>query len=884
MSGFYEQLPGRCAGQPRHWDFWGMSGISSGALRTRRGSLSPYLILLLIFSGWLTVAAAWQWYTHSSLGLAKQQYIEEAQQGQVLATRKVEEGLKSIYENLRTLASLPSVRNITRHGENFSEEARVTFQQIYNNLATNVDVSEVYVVPESLDHAKIDPVTVKPEEPIVMFDELITGAGPIGTRKSVLSDGPGQLEEEKYEYEQFKIKFAWIRENYPLANSENPLAVPFFTSPSIITCDNTDYTETKIDADRMGVIFSVPFYGMDGKLKGTVSAIIRNAALRKLLPATDYALVNPFNGYVNLASKSDFLSAAGQHIAAAKLDNSLIFSGVAEVPSADPQSKWYLWAGHPDAMYYDSPHYKAAAQYRFYGFCVIALLGLFSVAFWWQVLRHAKNAAIVAASSAEQTRQQGALVHVDRMMEALQTASTPFMFVDSDRTIVAINAAALAMFESAAENLRTAISGFDAGSIKGRSVNIFGQDVFEHLNSAGNMRLSLGDCHFNIIITPVSTDMGESLGSSIEWRDVTAQVATEKQINAIVRAAGKGDFSRRVNLTQKDGFLGDLAKSINELTATVDLGLSNTVTMVSAMARGDISERFTGEFSGAFARLQTDANFMAEKMNSVAENIATVSGDVEFTARELGRGMTHLASRTSSEAAALEETSVSMKEFTDTIRRIATQTGLANKLAEAALATAGGGRDIAMKAIEAVTGIQESSKRTNEIVGLIQDIAFQTNLLSLNASVEAARAGDAGRGFAVVASEVRALSQRTAQASKDIRALISHTDTQVQNGVDLVKLAGNSLADILAAVHKLGKIVAEISAASSEQAVTVEQVSRTFSSLDESTQQNAALASEANIALHDAHQKIGLLRQAVSFFKVKEVKQVDASSQFARRA
>ncbi len=847
-------------------------------------SLKALLLFLLFLASWLAAAFGWYVYSGAYFAVAQQKYIEESTQELLMTSRNVEDGLKSIYENLRTLASLPSVRAIERHGENFSDEARVTFQQIYNNLATNVDVSEVYVVPESLDHGRIDPVTGKPEEPIIMFDELIVGSGPAGTRKSVLSDGPKLPEEEKYEYEQFKIKFAWLRQKYPLANSGNDLDVPFLTSPSIITCDNTDFAQTGDDADRMGVIFSVPFYGIDGRLKGTVSAIIRNAALRKLLPPSDYALVNPFNGYVNLAQQSDFLAGSIKSIAAAKADPSLLYSSVTDVASPDPQSQWHVWAGHPDSVFFNSSQYRSASQFRFYGLCVIGLLGLFALAFWWQLMRNAHNAKVVAARASASTREQGAAIHIERLMAALQTASSPFMFVDGDGRIAAVNPAAAAMFESSASALRLCISAFDPSTLVGRPVGIFGEDLADHLATGGNLNLTLGDCHFATIITPVSTDMGERLGTSVEWQDKTAQVATEKQIDAIVRAAGKGDFSRRISLIHKEGFLGDLANSINELAATVDQGLSKAVTMVSAMARGETSERITGEFRGAFARLQTDANFMAEKMGDVAQSIATVSGEVEDTALELGRGMAHLALRTSAEAASLEETSVSIRQFTETIRRIAVQTGHANNLAEAAMSTADGGRKVATRAIDAVTGIQESSRKTNEIVALIQDIAFQTNLLSLNASVEAARAGEAGRGFAVVAAEVRALSQRTAQASKDVKSLMQHTGTQVQKGVELVQQAGGSLEEILTAVRRLGTIVAEISAATSEQAVTVEQVGRAVSSLDDSTQQNAALANQANSALHAAHQKIEMLRQVIAFFKVNEATRGSESMPYVRRA
>jgi methyl-accepting chemotaxis protein len=194
----------------------------------------------------------------------------------------------------------------------------------------------------------------------------------------------------------------------------------------------------------------------------------------------------------------------------------------------------------------------------------------------------------------------------------------------------------------------------------------------------------------------------------------------------------------------------------------------------------------------------------------------------------------------------------------------------ANQLAAAARQLAASGGEIAGRAVAAMDKIEQSSRQVSDIVGLIQEIAFQTNILALNAAVEAARAGEAGRGFAVVANEVRALAQRSGQASKDIKALIVNTDGNVREGVDLVKQAGSSLTEIVTSVRKVADIVSEIAAASQEQSSGIDQVSKAIANMDEMTQMNAALVEETNAALHSAQSQADELRQAVSFFKTGE--------------
>jgi methyl-accepting chemotaxis protein len=207
-----------------------------------------------------------------------------------------------------------------------------------------------------------------------------------------------------------------------------------------------------------------------------------------------------------------------------------------------------------------------------------------------------------------------------------------------------------------------------------------------------------------------------------------------------------------------------------------------------------------------------------------------------------------------------------MEELSATVRQNADNAQEANQVATAAREAAVTGGDVVNRAVAAVGGIEESSSRISQIVGVIEEIAFQTNLLALNASVEAARAGEAGRGFAVVANEVRALAQRAASASKDIKQLIADSDTQGQEGVKLVGKAGDALENIMTSVKTVADFVSEIASASQEQTSGIDQVSSAVSGMDELTQQNAALVEETSATLQSAQTQIDALREIVSFF------------------
>ncbi len=288
---------------------------------------------------------------------------------------------------------------------------------------------------------------------------------------------------------------------------------------------------------------------------------------------------------------------------------------------------------------------------------------------------------------------------------------------------------------------------------------------------------------------------------------------------------------------------------------------------LSRLADKDLTYRLGDDMPEDYRQLQTDFNRMCDEVGSIVGRIAQSSGAVQGATHEIGAGVTDLAERTEQQASALEETAASMEEMSATVRQNASNAQQANQAATATRQLAVSSGEIASRAVAAMAKIEDSSRQITEIVGLIEEIAFQTNILALNAAVEAARAGDAGRGFAVVANEVRALSQRSSQALKEIKTQIVSSDASVKVGVGLVKQAGDSLFEIVTSVKKVAGLVAEIAVASHEQSAGIDQVSKAIGNMDQMTQQNAALVEETTAALQSAQSQVAELRQAVAFFK-----------------
>ncbi len=339
------------------------------------------------------------------------------------------------------------------------------------------------------------------------------------------------------------------------------------------------------------------------------------------------------------------------------------------------------------------------------------------------------------------------------------------------------------------------------------------------------------------------------------------------EVSVIVSAAQNGDFSGRASVGDVGGPLGDLVSGINEINAVVNGATGEFSDVLQAIAAGDLTHRVDTAYRGRFADLKGAINDTVDRLSSTVRTIQVTSSDVGLAAREINMGADDLSKRTEEQASSLEETAATTEELAASVKATAQASRQAAAIATEAMEAAQTGGAIAGQAVDAMARIESASTKISDIIRVIDDIAFQTNLLALNAAVEAARAGDAGKGFAVVASEVRTLAQRSSAAAKDISALISSSNTEVGEGVKLVRQAGEALEQILTASKKVASTIAEISAASGEQASGIDEMSQAVAHLDEMTQQNAALSEQSAASAGSLSGKIGQLNDLVAAFK-----------------
>jgi methyl-accepting chemotaxis protein len=303
-------------------------------------------------------------------------------------------------------------------------------------------------------------------------------------------------------------------------------------------------------------------------------------------------------------------------------------------------------------------------------------------------------------------------------------------------------------------------------------------------------------------------------------------------------------------------------------TRSLTRRLDAAASVADRIAHGDLGSRIEIGTSDELGKVLTSLSEMDAKLAGIVTEVRNGADSVSVAAREIAAGNDDLSQRTQQQASSLEETASSMEEMTATVRQNAENASQANQLARGAREQAERGGEVVSKAVSAMAAINESSRKIADIIGVIDEIAFQTNLLALNAAVEAARAGEQGRGFAVVASEVRNLAQRSAGAAKEIKALIGDSVEKVGVGTSLVDESGRTLAQIMESVKKVTDIVGEIAAANQEQTGGIDQVNRAVMSMDEMTQQNAALVEEAAAASRAMQDQAETLARQIGFFRV----------------
>ncbi len=459
-----------------------------------------------------------------------------------------------------------------------------------------------------------------------------------------------------------------------------------------------------------------------------------------------------------------------------------------------------------------------------------------------------------------------------RLTTALDTVTTSVMIIDNDFNIVYSNQSTINLLSSDA--VKAQFPHLDSKKMLGNCVDHFHNDpshqrkLINGLTKSYSAKFKVGDYTISSITTPIINQRGERIGAVAEWRDISAQVAIEKEINTVIQSASEGDFSQRIGLDDKTDFFHSLSAGINQIVEFNQIAVRDIADIFAALARGDLTRKIERNYRGELEQLKNDANATIAKLTESMTTIIRSARSVKSAAEELSQANLSLNQRTEEQASALEQTAASMQQMTSSVQQNADNAKQAAQLAINARDLADKGGEVVGNAIIAMSEISKSSREITDIIDVIDDIAFQTNLLALNAAVEAARAGEQGRGFAVVASEVRNLAQRSASAAKEIKNLIQDSVTRVNEGTKLVNNSGETLEGIVVGVKKVSDIISEISAASQEQSSGIHQVNKAVTQMDEMTQQNAAMVEEAASASESMAEQALILREQTDFFTI----------------
>jgi methyl-accepting chemotaxis protein len=358
--------------------------------------------------------------------------------------------------------------------------------------------------------------------------------------------------------------------------------------------------------------------------------------------------------------------------------------------------------------------------------------------------------------------------------------------------------------------------------------------------------------------------------------------ASMTQLKALSQMAQEGaararDTNAALQARVMYGNLGALLATIvlglviaRTLSGVIARGVSHAADVAGKVAQGDLSSRITVSGRDELGQLLASLHDMQSGLAQVVARVRTGAESVASASVEIAQGDLNLSARTESQASALEQTSASMEELGSTVRQNADNARQANQLAQSASTVAVKGGEVVAQVVDTMKGINDSSRKIADIISVIDGIAFQTNILALNAAVEAARAGEQGRGFAVVASEVRSLAGRSAEAAKEIKALITDSVQRVEQGSALVDQAGSTMTEVVSSIRRVTDIMGEISSASSEQSAGVAQIAEAVTQMDQTTQQNAALVEEIAAAASSLKSQAQDLVQTVSVFRLSQ--------------
>ena len=750
-------------------------------------STRSWVVYGLIFAVALAACGGLLAYWYGQYQGARSRYVASAAQDTRFVGDRVEVAFTSIYQNIRTLSTLPSIRSIDRHGTTLSAEAKTTIQQIYNNLASNVSVSEVYVLPVDFDPERIDPATGHHETPILAFDQLIApGAGsdsgpgadddaasniPPDQDFVGVPDDAGLPQVEIQEYRRLKQQLAWLSANYPTMDRIDGMNVPMIGSPELITCDNTVYDKTRDDTDRMGLIQLVPFYGMDGKLKGGVAAIMRSDAYRALLPDHGYALVNTAYGYATRPLGQGQEAASAAWVKAGKADPGLVYSETAPLKTADPTSSWLVWAGRPDADFFNSADVLSLRNAAIGSVLAVLALALAAAGVCFLVSRNARAAAM--ASSLLERRVDERTAEIRALASVAEAESAQRLQRVNETT---------ALNDSLAQVVSAAVAGDFSRRVEVRvtdeALRGLAHNVNELMETVDRGIAETG----GVLAALARTDLrprvaGRYAGALGQLKDDTNAVA-DRLTEVVLQLRGAAGAVRMAmgGLLQGSSDLSERtsrqAAGIEEASASIERLEETTAVIATRADAANGRARSVAGSAAATGELMDSATAAMARISEASSKISNVVGFIDDIAFQTNL----LALNASVEAARAGEAGKGFAVVAVEVRRLAQSAAEASAQVKALVQQA---------ASEVSGGATLVDRAAQSLSSMLADVEENSTLIAGIATATGQQAATLSE-IATTVRQIDQMTQHNAALVEETNATIAHTETQANSLDDLV--------------------------------------------------------------------------------------------------
>lgn len=490
-----------------------------------------------------------------------------------------------------------------------------------------------------------------------------------------------------------------------------------------------------------------------------------------------------------------------------------------------------------------------------------------------EMIRAIKSMAIL--NDFEMSEQRIIANEMTRIKMALDEVTMPVTLSNSQREFVYTNKAGVKLWKQMEDEIAKRIPDYKFEKMYGTLLGSYLENDDDKKWFAASDKeirsqiIKLGGKTLEVTVVSIFDKQDIYIGRATQWVDKTTELALEKQISNIVARATTGDFHGRIETQTSQAFFKQLAQGLNLLLETCEKSYGDMANIFDALARGDLTQTITNEYSGEFEHIKNNANTTVYKLTEIVEQIKGITRTVNDSSKEIAGSNNDLSHRTTTQASAIEETAASMHELTTMVESNTNNANKANDFVIGASGRATKGVEVISRVVSTMEDIHESSRKVVDIISVIDGISFQTNILALNAAVEAARAGEQGRGFAVVASEVRSLAQRAAAAAGEIKNLINDSVEKIEDGSKLVVDAGHTMEDIVGSIRTVTSMIGQISVASSEQSLGISQANKAIVEMEEMTQQNATLVEQSSTTADNLKNQAADLSKAVDYFKIR---------------